>query len=381
MRIFLFLYRILKSISVRKYAHKRAVDCNCNAWQELIENGVGYEFFITNSIGGGAEFFTKNYLNSANHILILRNIAYGKDWAFIVENKENQKSCAVTLNDMWDILKTQSVEKVTVNTLVTNLHTFDFLQLLRETTLPITVMVHDYYLICPNYTLFKGGAHCGFAFCNKNICMKGCNPFITPHCSLEEWRKKWNEFLLSVKEIRCFSQSSRNIVKQAYPDIDREKITVVPHSMEYCHFTPISYQKEPVHIGIVGAITSEPKGSNVVRRFLAYAKKKGILVSIIGTYPKLFRIKGQTIRYTGTYHASELQQTIEKEKVNCLLFPSLCSETFSYLVSEQIMMKLPIVCFDYGAQSEKIRAYQKGVVCRSTKPEDIYEALKTAVHL
>ena len=381
MSILLFLYRVIKSTATKKHARKQIAECNCDRWQELIDNAVCYEFFITNSIGGGTEFFTKNYLDSTKHVLILRNISYGKDWFFVVENKEMKKSCAITLYDVVDILKTQSVKKVTVNTLVTNLHTFEFLKMLQKSAVPVTVMVHDYYLVCPNYTLFKNGAHCGFAFCNKNICTKGCNPFLTPRCSLKEWREKWNAFLLSVKEIRCFSQSSRNIVRQAYPDIDREKITVVPHSMEYCHFTPVSYQKEPVHIGIVGAITSTPKGSNVVRSFLRYAKKKNVMVSVIGTYPRHFRLKGKTIRYTGTYNASELQQTIEKEKVNCLLFPSLWSETFSYLVSEQIMMRLPIVCFDYGAQAEKIRAYQKGVVCRSTKPEAIYEALKTAVRL
>lgn len=381
MSMLLFLYRIIKSASIKKYAYKRIAECNCNVWQELIENGVGYDFFITNDIGGGTEFFTKNYLDSAKHVLILRNISYGKDWAFILENKAMKKKCAVTLNDVRDILKTQSVEKVTVNTLVTNLHMFDFLQLLHETTFPVTVMVHDYYLVCPNYTLFKNGTHCNFVFCNKKLCIKGCNPFLTPHCSLKEWRERWSSFLLSAKEIRCFSQSSKDIVSHIYPNICSKRITIVPHSMKYCHFTPVLYQKEPVHIGIVGAITSEQKGSKIVRRFLAYAKKKGIVVSIIGTYPRFFRIKGKTIRYTGTYSVSELQQTIEKEKVNCLLFPSLWSETFSYLVSEQIMMRLPIVCFDYGAQAEKIRAYQKGVICRSTKPEDIYEALKTAIRL
>lgn len=381
MSMLLFLYRIIKSAAIKKYANKRISECNCNVWQELIENGVGYDFFITNDIGGGTEFFTKNYLDSDKDILILRNISYGKDWAFILENKAMKKKCAVTLHNVRDILKTQSVEKVTVNTLVTNLHTFDFLEMLCKSAAPVTVMVHDYYLVCPNYTLFKDGAHCGFAFCDKNICTKSCNPFLTPHCSLKEWREKWNTFLLSVKEIRCFSQSSRDIIKCAYPDMDREKITVVPHSMEYCHFTPVLYQKEPVHIGIVGAITSEPKGGKVVRAFLRYAKKKNVMVSVIGTYPNHFRVKGKTIRYTGTYNASELQQTIEREKVNCLLFPSLWSETFSYLVSEQIMMRLPIVCFDYGAQAEKIRAYQKGVICHSTKPEAIYEALKTSVRL
>ena len=379
MRYLPLLYRIFKSFSIRQYAHRYISECNCRDWREVVSGTIYYELFITNSIGGGTESFAKKYLDTAGHILVLRNISYGKDWAFVLEDRKNARYCAVAMNDIPDILNTKNIEKITVNTLVTNLHTFEFMEMLQKADRPITVMVHDYYLICPKYTLFKGGAHCDFAFCNKDICGKDCNPFIVPACPLKEWRARWNSFLVCAKEIRCFSNSSRNIIERIYPDVDSERITVVPHSMEYCRFTPVAYQKTPVHVGIVGAIISEHKGSRVVRRFLAYAKRHGILVSIIGTYPNFFRIQGKTIHYTGTYRVSDLQQTIEKEKVNCLLFPSLCSETFSYLVSEHIMMDLPIVCFDYGAQAEKIRAYRKGVVCDSTKPERIYEALKAAI--
>lgn len=379
MRYLPLLYRIFKSFSIRQYAHRYISECNCRDWREVVSGTIYYELFITNSIGGGTESFAKKYLDTAGHILVLRNISYGKDWAFVLEDRKNARYCAVAMNDIQDILNTKNIEKITVNTLVTNLHTFEFMEMLQKADRPITVMVHDYYLICPKYTLFKGGAHCDFAFCGKDTCVKGCNPFLIPVRPLEEWRERWSSFLVSAKEIRCFSQSSKNIVQYAYPNVDGERITVVPHSMEYCHFTPVAYQKEPFHLGIVGAITSAPKGLRVVRRFLAYAKKRGIMVSVIGTHPRFFRIKGRTIRYTETYRAPDLRENIEKEKVNCLLFPSLCSETFSYLVSEHIMMDLPIVCFDYGAQAEKIRAYKKGIVCGSTEPECIYEALKAAI--
>lgn len=381
MSVFLFAYRTLKSVFTGLSAYIAYFRCDCKNWQELVVENVHYELFITNSIGGGTAGFTKRYCASCGHILTVKNISYGRDWAFIIENTDTHKTCKVTTNDIEYILKSSVISKVTLNTLVTNLHTFWLLRILQDSDFPVTVMVHDYYLVCPKYTLFKCGTHCGFAFCDKNICIKDCNAFITPRCSLKEWREKWNDFLLSAKEVRCFSQSSKDIVRYAYPDIKNERITVVPHSMDYCHFTPVLYQREPLHVGIIGAITSEAKGSRVVRRFLSYAKEKNILVSVIGTYCPLSRVKGKTIHYTGAYRVNELQRTIEKEKVNCLLFPSLCSETFSYLVSEQIMMELPVVCFAYGAQAEKVRAYKKGIVCDSTEPEEIYIALKKAVQL
>ena len=76
MSILLFLYRVIKSTATKKHARKQIAECNCDRWQELIVNAVCYEFFITNSIGGGTEFFTKNYLDSTKHVLIMRNISY-----------------------------------------------------------------------------------------------------------------------------------------------------------------------------------------------------------------------------------------------------------------------------------------------------------------
>lgn len=380
-KLLLFLYRNLKSLKVRFDAKKNISFCSCLHWQDVFEYGIKYDIFITNSIGGGTQVFTKNYCTHNSRTLVLRNISYGKDYIYILENITLSKKSPVWIEDIPGILNNRNINKIIINSLISNKHVFAFLEMIKASRIPAKVFVHDYYPVCPNYTLFVCGSHCKFKYCGEKQCMKNLNPFLIPKCSIYEWRLKWKDILLYAEEIRCFSNASKDIVLQAYPDIQDKKVTVVPHAMDYCHFTPVPYQKRPVHIGIVGAITSKEKGSDVVKEFLNFIKRKDCYVSVIGTPFRFLRVTGKRIHYAGQYNQVELQEIIQKENVNCIFFPSVCAETFSYLVSEIIMMNLPVVCFDFGAQAEKIRKYDKGIVCKSRNPNDIYESIKQALQL
>ena len=58
-----------------------------------------------------------------------------------------------------------------------------------------------------------------------------------------------------------------------------------------------------------------------------------------------------------------------------LLLPSVCPETFSFLTSEIIMMKVPLLVFDLGAQRDKTLEYCYGEVIPEMTAESV---LKTA---
>lgn len=373
----LLSFRLLKTLKFAFYSICLSIKYK-RKFNEKELKGKKYILFVTNNIGGGTAAYTKNFISKNPNLIVLKNISYGKDWGWILEIEETQKKYYLSFHDIAQLFTSKIIEEVILNTLVTNLHTFDFLELITKSGIRTIIMIHDYYCICPNYTLFIGERNCNFTSCNKTICIKQCNPFLIPVCSIIEWRKKWLCFFNYVKEIRCFSSSSSNIIKNIYPSIDISKISIVPHSMDYCKYNIVNYQKKILHIGIVGAITSKAKGKTIVYRFLRFCKNNNIPVSVIGTYSYFSRVKGKNIKYTGTYNANELQKIIEKENVNVFFFPSICSETFSYLISEQIKMGIPIVCFDYGAQADKVRAYDKGIVCTSEEPSDIFLSLKKA---
>ena len=59
-----------------------------------------------------------------------------------------------------------------------------------------------------------------------------------------------------------------------------------------------------------------------------------------------------------------------------ILFPSICPETFSYVIEEAIVLRLPIVAFDLGAPGERLRDYSLG---RLTGAVDAAAALSTMI--
>jgi glycosyltransferase involved in cell wall biosynthesis len=58
-----------------------------------------------------------------------------------------------------------------------------------------------------------------------------------------------------------------------------------------------------------------------------------------------------------------------------LLFPSICPETFSYVIEEMMLLRLPIVAFDLGAPAERLRDYDLGRLCATVDGAAVLEAM------
>ena len=135
--------------------------------------------------------------------------------------------------------------------------------------------------------------------------------------------------------------------------------------MSYSNFSPVVVEKNnSINIGIIGACSYIPKGKLVIERLFREVSHD-VCFSMIGSYKRKFQCDRDNVSWYGKYRQQELQTIVEKSRVNLVIFPSVCPETFSYLISEIIQMDIPILCFDIGAQGEKVKAYKKGYVCRN----------------
>ena len=75
------------------------------------------------------------------------------------------------------------------------------------------------------------------------------------------------------------------------------------------------------------------------------------------------------LEITGPYEREHLADLIETHRINLMLFPSICPESFSYVVEELIRLALPIVAFDLGAPGERLRSYDKARLCDAVSAE------------
>jgi glycosyltransferase involved in cell wall biosynthesis len=186
---------------------------------------------------------------------------------------------------------------------------------------------------------------------------------LSPPTEMGPWRALWGRCLQAADEVRCFSDSSRRLLLRAYPTLDRDRITVIPHRVD---FAPARLPK-PDHtaslvVGIIGQISVQ-KGALVVKEMLARIDRDHLDIRVVVIGELDIGFASERLKVTGVYRRDDLVDLIEAHGVNLLFFPSICPETFSYVTEEMIRLGLPIVAFDLGAPGERLRDYANARLC------------------
>lgn len=358
-------YRTLRMLDLKYrlkkiYIHQGKIDRNM-----IFEKEIRYLLFVTNDNLGGTQQFELNYIKEHKHIIVLRRKSYGErpDLIYEITNCDTNRSYLFYLKEL-DFLWKQLFSSIIVNSMVHYSEVFTFLQNIviyrrNNSSCRLIYMVHDFNAICVNCNLFVGDHYCGMQ-CKDEECLLS---IADTAIEIGTWRKKWFTFLSTCDEIRCFSNSSEMLMIQAYPNLNYNKLTVVPHNISFIKFTQIqNIEKLPFHLGIIGNCNADFKGRPVVKKILRRYGNR-FPITLVGSNYKSYRIRKKLVDYTGEYKHQDLQKVVEEKKISVFLFPSLWPETFSYLLSELIAMGLPVICFNYGAQAEKVKKYSKGIVC------------------
>lgn len=359
--------RLIEREREKKYRKQTTIDEN--RVKENIRNINA--LFISHDNEGGTRAYEKSFVREHNNLVIFRRMRYEfmEDNFFQIEFYKDGKLLEapwlLKSNDIGWVFESEYNE-IMVNSLVTYRNFSDILEELisykrKYPNCTIKYFVHDFHGVCPNLNLFTNSQ-----YCELDCGIHKCSLFIgDKKINIYDWRNKWLSFLMIADEVRCFSESSKEIFKLAYPSISYEKFKVVPHDMSYCKKNPIvDVESKPLCIGIVGNVASEPKGKQIVQCILRNFGQS-IPIRMIGTQGWKFGVFKKNIKYLGPYKREELREILIREKVSHVIFPSLCPETFSYLISELIAFEIPIICFDCGAQAEKVKKYNKGIVCKN----------------
>ena len=357
-------YRIFKFVFLKIKYFFLCKDDSINVFFEKEK----YILFITHNLGGGTYQYEKNYIqeNSNKNIVILRIISYGIDLAYKIENKKTGEEIYINPKKISEVFDC-NLKEIIINSLVQIYDLFNFIDLLLDYKMKYpevkyTYHVHDFHCICPSLNLVAKDWFCHLN-CEGNNCR--FDKFIYRYDDdIKKWRDKWQKLFFNTDRIVCFSTNSKEIIEKVYSSVEKQKLIVKPHDMTYCKFTPLNIKKTDVkNIVIVGACYIVPKGKVVIEQLLSQLQDN-IQVHMIGSSSKYFSVKRKNVVWYGNYKHDDLPRILEKSAVDLVVFPSVCPETFSYVISELIQMNLPIVCFDLGAQGDKVREYNKGIVVR-----------------
>ena len=231
----------------------------------------------------------------------------------------------------------------------------------------VEVLVHDFFMLSPSYTLLgDDGVYAGPVSGNAPDKVHGITRPDGTHLSLTGWRAAWAP-LMEAGDIVTFSEDSAMHVRAAFPDL-ADRIKMEPHELlgEVPHIIlplPRSPDQPQRVLGVLGNIGYE-KGAAVVRelgrRIAADPALKGQLgLVLLGNVDPAY-MPPSSVPVHGNYTLAELPSLVARYGITDWLIPSIWPETFSYTTHETLATGLPVHAFAIGAQGAAVAKARGG---------------------
>jgi GT2 family glycosyltransferase len=365
-------------IDVNKYLEKNPHDILRKLLVLRASNSAHSTHLIfDHALGGGANLYTneriKSYIAKEKNILLVKYDFYSHCYILTHKYKGYDFSFKITaLEDLQTFIDSLTLSEIFLNNLVSYKNPEALLSyihsLVSKTNAKLIVPIHDAYSICPSYNLLsQEGKYCDVP--NLETCkacmqsnMQEWRNFYDAEVDINSWRASWEKILLQSSEILTFSNSSKNILLKAYPNI-ANKITVIPHEVKDIH--PIIVKKNAnsatTTIGVLGAI-NHVKGAEIIKQLVQIIERDNLDINIVVIGEITESIQSKHFHVTGRYERDKLSNLVQEHQIDIFLIPTIIPETFSYTTQEIIMMELPLMVFNLGAPAERVASYNKGVI-------------------
>lgn len=340
---------------------------------------------IDHALGGGANSYRSKFISklTENGQSVLLATFDLRAQHYVLEARIGQYEFSYrtpSLDSVSKAFASLSFKTCYLNNLVSWPDPLSVLRLVRRVkgNQPVVHLGHDYFAICPSYTLLNNADR----FCGVPTDLSVCRACLKSNRNAElfgdidEWRREWGDFLRACDTIEFYSEASRKLFDRAYvipPDAAR----VIPHQ-PLSDLRPVTISKNGGDcIGVIGSI-SKPKGAEVVSGLGRYLQvvAPDVKIVVVGEFDGRYGISSNMIVH-GRYRHEDLPDLIEKYQISACLLPSIWPETFSYVTQEIMALSLPLVCFDLGAPAERVSSYDHGkVLPLGSTPATIWTALR-----
>lgn len=371
-KIIVFIYRLIKitcfKILYNTFLYKLFYP---HKTENIIETGKKYRLVVCHNGGGGTGSYMKNKYGNLPGVLFLYKLHSADiDYIYRLQNSDTNKTVYIKPRQL-SVLN-GCISEVNIVAVESYINIDLVLNWFKSLNVPITYDLHDYHCVWYEAHFVHNGKYLSKSELEKSVLKYGRTKI-----TFAQWHKIWQDFFPSVERINAFSESSKKIFGEYYPDFV-DKVIVTPHSLDYIKCGTLKKIPKKFTVGIFGSILDSDKGCDVVHSFLKYSKNKDYQVYFNGELSPSCKVKAANIKYMGRYDVSKLDKIIEEQGISVVLFPSICPETFSYTISELIHVGIPVACFDIGAQAEKISEYKYGEIISDYSNNAIFSALKKA---
>ena len=353
---------------------------------------AGTHLIFDHDLGGGANIYTNEKVEKQTkkriNTLLIRYDFYSNHFKIFHYYKKYTFSFKIaTFEDLQELIAKLNLKEIFLNSLVsfkncTHILAY-FNDLVEKTNAKLLIPIHDYYTICPSYTLQnEEGRYCNVP--SIDVC-KSCmskstqewRNFYKEDVNIVAWRQQWSALLEKSNHVICFSNASKEIVLKAYPDLAPNKIEVIPHQVP--PLPPVKCEPKEtttLTVGILGAINFA-KGSQIIKHLVQTIERDNLDINVVLIGEMSEALKSDRFHLTGRYKREELPTLIKNEQIDIFLIPSIVPETFSYTTQEIMMMEMPLMVFNLGAPAERVKNYPKGYIIDDLSAEAVLETLRS----
>jgi GT2 family glycosyltransferase/glycosyltransferase involved in cell wall biosynthesis len=359
------------------------------AWAEAHQTRI--PVYLAHSLGGGAELYlarriARDLAATGRPALVLR-VGGPQRWQLELHAAQGRVAGS---SDDFDLIA-RLLEPLTQRELVYSCAVGDrdpaglpalLLSLRQHADQPLEVLVHDYFVLSPSYTLldgdhvFRGAVRPGRDAGALGRVHRTHRPD-GRDVTLADWQAAWRPLLEAAQDIVVFSQDSGRIMAAVHPDLE-SRLVLRPHELLVA-VPRLAAPSGPRRVlGVLGNIGLQ-KGAQVVQDLAALvARRPDLGLVVIGNIdPRYAPRSGLTVH--GDYAIEELPELAARYGISAWLVPSVWPETFSFTTHEALATGLPVLAFDLGAQGEAVRRAGNGVVLRYDEGRGLAETVLQAL--
>lgn len=243
-----------------------------------------------------------------------------------------------------------------------------FARIAAESGLRYDYTAHDYFSICPRFTLFDEAVR---GYCGEPSDVRKCDACVHRHGSaagsdvdVAAWRGEYAALLNGARRVFVPSQDVETRLRRYMPDAP---FALKPHAESAAGIRPSAATRnagEPLRIVLVGGLAPH-KGSGVLLRCAEDAQQRRLpleftLLGFSDIDHRLRRLPNVTV--SGRFDPEALPQMLADGGYHLAFLPSVIPETYNYALSECWRGGLYTACFDIGAIAERVRATGFGAV-------------------
>ena len=228
------------------------------------------------------------------------------------------------------------------------------LEIHKKLDIPLVVVMHDYYMICPFIRLTdKNECYCGeegISACQK--CLQ--ERIFTSHTFGDRvvdicvWRQRWKSYLESADLVIVPSADMKDRVERYYPNIHLRMIE---------NPETINWHGNKKRIALIGNL-STAKGGQKLKECLAYCAehRMDFHFYLFGnlTETTLDTAEEEYITVLGPYDEQAVYEQILGKMIDFFWFPGVWPETYSYTLTIPIRLGIPCISTDLGAIASRI---------------------------